>query len=162
LKTPWETFPETVAGSRRLPLSAARRLRILVADDDVYTRELNAGVLIRSGYEVDTVADGAAAWRALDGERYDLLITDQRMPRVTGLELVQKLRSEDMTLPVILTSELEPVDDLKRFPGLIIDAVVKKRRTFVNHAKPNMKHAINEGFARWWGKHPMAKISPGP
>ena len=48
------------------------------------------------------------------------------MPRVTGLELVQKLRSEDMTLPVILTSELEPVDDLKRFPGLIIDAVVKK------------------------------------
>jgi DNA-binding response OmpR family regulator len=126
LKTPWETFPETVAGSRRLPLSAARRLRILVADDDVYTRELNAGVLIRSGYEVDTVADGAAAWRALDGERYDLLITDQRMPRVTGLELVQKLRSEDMTLPVILTSELEPVDDLKRFPGLIIDAVVKK------------------------------------
>lgn len=126
MKTPWETFPETVAGSRRLPLSAARRLRILVADDDVYTRELNAGVLIRSGYEVDTVADGAAAWRALDGERYDLLITDQRMPRVTGLELVQKLRSEDMTLPVILTSELEPVDDLKRFPGLIIDAVVKK------------------------------------
>jgi len=102
------------------------RPRILVVDDDVYVRELNAGVLIRSGYHVDTAANGKDAWRALHEENYDLLITDEQMPWVTGLELIQKLRAEAMLLPVILASGLPPLDDVSRHPGLRIQAVVTK------------------------------------
>jgi len=102
------------------------RTRILVVDDDVYVRELNAGVLIRSGYYVDTAADGVAAWQALHEDHYDLLITDEQMPWVTGLELIQKLRAEANLLPVILASGLPPLDDLNRHPGLRIQAVVTK------------------------------------
>jgi DNA-binding response OmpR family regulator len=100
--------------------------RILLVDDDVYARELNAGVLIRFGYNVDTAEDGAAAWKALNDHAYDLLITDNRMPRVTGLELIKKLRSVDMTLPVILASGTVPVEELKRNPWMNLDATLPK------------------------------------
>jgi len=105
---------------------SAPRSRILMVDDDLYARELNAGVLIRSGYHVDTVADGVDAWRALHDDRYDLLITDEQMPWVTGLELIQKLRDEAMLLPVILASGQPASDDFARHPGLLIQAVVTK------------------------------------
>jgi DNA-binding response OmpR family regulator len=100
--------------------------RILLVDDDLYTRELNAGVLIQSGYKVDTANDGADAWKALNDESYDLLITDNKMPRVTGLELIKKLRAEDMALPVILASGTVPEDELNRHPWLQLDATLPK------------------------------------
>src|ERR1041385_7209715 len=75
--------------------------RILVVDDEVEIRQVNAEVLRRFGYQTETVADGAAAWEALQANRYDLLITDNRMPKVSGVELVKKMRSAHMTLPVI-------------------------------------------------------------
>jgi DNA-binding NtrC family response regulator len=101
-------------------------LRVLVVDDDIYVRELNAGVLLRSGYKVDTAEDGADAWKALNDHRYDLLITDNKMPRLTGLELIQKLRSENMMLPVILASGVLPLEELKQHPELRLDAVLAK------------------------------------
>jgi DNA-binding response OmpR family regulator len=100
--------------------------RILLVDDDVYILELNTGVLIRSGYDVDTAADGADAWKALHEIHYDLLISDHKMPRVTGLELIKKLRSEEMTLPVILMSGTMPTEELKRQPWLQINATLRK------------------------------------
>src|ERR1700720_4218278 len=77
-------------------------LRILVVDDDIAIRQLSAEVLIRSGYEVDAAADGAAAWRALNSDSYDLLITDPNVPELTGVELLKKLRAARMSLPVIM------------------------------------------------------------
>jgi DNA-binding response OmpR family regulator len=100
--------------------------RILLVDDDIYARELNAGVLIRFGYNVDTAEDGAAAWKALNDHSYDLLITDNRMPRVTGMELIKKVRSVDMTLPIILASGTVPVQELKRNPWMNLDATLPK------------------------------------
>ena len=92
--------------------------RILVVDDDVDIRQVNAEVLRRFGYQTETVADGAAAWEALQANSYDLLITDNRMPKVSGVELVKKMRLAHMTLPVILASGVLPTDELDRNPWL--------------------------------------------
>ena len=43
-----------------------------------------------------------AAWEALQTYEYDLVITDNQMPRMTGLEMIGKLRSSTMTVPVIM------------------------------------------------------------
>jgi len=122
------TLPETDGGMTAAATPGrpgpGRRAHILVVDDDPYTCELNAGVLIRSGYEVDTAEDGVNAWRALRQTHYDLLITEHHMPWVTGLELIQKLRADAMTLPVILAVEANPGAELNRPPGLRIEAVV--------------------------------------
>src|SRR3984885_13160969 len=99
---------------------------VLVVDDDHHIRELIARTLIQDGYKVDIAKDGADAWKALNDVSYDLLITDHKMPRVTGVELIKKLQSEDMTLSVILMSGTMPAEELKLHPWLRIDAMLPK------------------------------------
>ena len=86
---------------------------ILVVDDDGDIRQLNAGTLVGFGYRVDVAEDGAAAWKALHANNYDLLITDNNMSKVSDVELVKKLRSAAMTLPVILVSGELPTEKLE-------------------------------------------------
>lgn len=100
--------------------------RILVVDDDVSNRQLVTEVLIQSGYEADPVADGAAGWEALQTRAYDLLITDNFMPRITGLEMVKLLRGSSATLPVIMATGAIPTDELQRHPWLKISAFLIK------------------------------------
>jgi len=77
-------------------------------DDNVDVRDFSDWVLTAYGYRADTAADSADAWKALRARSYDLLITDHNMPKVTGIELVRALRSERMTLPVVLMSGTLP------------------------------------------------------
>jgi DNA-binding response OmpR family regulator len=103
--------------------------RILVVEDDPDIRQLNTEVLTESGYVVDAAEDGVEAWHALNTKPYDLLITDNNMPIVTGLELIKKLRAEDMTLPVILMSGTLPEEELEKPLGLQIQATLLKPYT---------------------------------
>ena len=101
--------------------------RILVVDDDTAIRQLNSEVLIHSGYRVDTAEDGDAGWKVLHAVRYapdsyDLLITDNNMPKVSGVELIEKLRSARMTLPVILATSAVPMS----IEGLQLAAILEK------------------------------------
>jgi len=100
--------------------------RILVVDDDISIRQLNAAVLVHSGYQVDAAADGAAAWEILNTDSYDLLITDHNMPRLTGLELLKKLHAARMALPAILISGAMPTEELSRNPSLQLAAMLLK------------------------------------
>jgi CheY-like chemotaxis protein len=90
--------------------------RILVADDDPILREYVSAVLTHHGFTVDAVEDGVAAWQALQIGHYDALVTDNLMPRLTGIGLVEKLRSAGMTLPVIMASGCLP--DLAEYQWL--------------------------------------------
>jgi two-component system OmpR family response regulator len=100
--------------------------RILLVDDDPDIRSLNADVLVRAGYHVDTAENGVAGWKALQANRYDALITDNTMPGVTGLDLIKQLRSADMTLSVILASGTVPAEELNRCPWLEVSALLPK------------------------------------
>ena len=62
-------------------------------------------------------------------QRYDLLITDHSMPKVTGLEMVKMLRGEDSTVPIIMASAAIPVEELNRNPSLRINAILNKPYT---------------------------------
>ena len=92
--------------------------RILVVDDDDSIRELNARVLALSGYHVDAAADGEDAWQALNTDNYDLLITDHKMPKMTGIELLQRLHAARMGLPAIMVTSTFPEEELNRHPWL--------------------------------------------
>jgi DNA-binding response OmpR family regulator len=99
--------------------------RILVVDDDSDLRLLYADALTRPGYHVVAAEDGAAAWEALQNKAFNLLITDNNMPRLTGVELVRKLRSARMALPVVMAAEL-PMHELARNPSLQLAALLPK------------------------------------
>jgi DNA-binding response OmpR family regulator len=104
--------------------------RILVVEDDISIRQLSTEVLIRHGYEVDAAEDGAAGWEALQTSSYDLMITDHNMPRLTGVELVKKLRSARLDLPVIMATGTLPKEEFTRHPWLQPDATLPKPYTF--------------------------------
>jgi CheY-like chemotaxis protein len=125
LKTSQEIPPaKTSAERRRIPANPPPR--ILVVEDNVAIRELNTQVLVRSGYQVDAAEDGAAGWEVLHTNNFDLLITDHDMPRLTGVELVKKARSEHMDLPIILATGTLPAEDIARHPWLQLAAVLLK------------------------------------
>jgi CheY-like chemotaxis protein len=73
-------------------------------EDDSAVRQASAMLLVRAGYQVNAVEGSQAAWEALQSRSYDLLITDNQMPEMSGLELVRKLRSAQLALPVIMAS----------------------------------------------------------
>lgn len=115
---------ETERTPNRGPLNPAQR--ILVVDDDALVRRISARMLLGSGYQVDTAEDGIAGWEAIQAEPYDLLLTDHNMPKLTGLELAQKLWSARMALPVILVSGALPTEELEQHPWLKFSAVLAK------------------------------------
>jgi DNA-binding response OmpR family regulator len=106
------------------------RQRILVVDDDPLIRQINTEVLAYAGYQVETAEDGADAWNALQLNGYDLLITDHDMPKLSGLELLQKLHAARMALPVIMATGTLPKAELARRPWLKIDVALLKPYTF--------------------------------
>jgi len=93
-----------------------RPRRILVVDEDSDLRLLYSDLLARPGYSVDAAENGVAAWQALNTESYDLLITDNSMPNVTGIELLRKVRAARMALPVIMATGRLPGEDITRHP----------------------------------------------
>ncbi|MEP6467683.1 MAG: response regulator [Parafilimonas sp.] len=80
------------------------RRRILVVEDDENIRRFNAEALTGYGYHVEIAVDGAEGWTALNANRFDLLITDNNMPNLSGLELIKKLNDARMPVRVILAS----------------------------------------------------------
>ena len=92
--------------------------RVLVVDDESSIRQLNTEMLSRSGYEVDSAADGESGWQALRANPYDLVITDNFMPKVTGIEMIKRLRGANMKLPVIMPTAIFPQEEFLLNPWL--------------------------------------------
>jgi DNA-binding response OmpR family regulator len=107
----------------------APRQRILVVEDDDDIRRLNTEALIRHGYQVDAAEDGAVAWDALQHDTYDLLVTDNAMPKVTGVELLKKLHGARMAVPVIMATGALPTPEFIRSPWLQPTATMLKPYT---------------------------------
>ena len=76
--------------------------RILLAEDDNSVQSFVSHALIYKGHEVTAVDDGMGALSALDGDGFDLLITDIVMPGLDGIGLALKVAREFPTLPVLL------------------------------------------------------------
>lgn len=90
------------------------RMRILVAEDDAILADGVTRTLRQSGYAVDWVNNGAEADSALDTDNFDLLILDIGLPKVSGLDVLKRLRARDSRLPVLILTALDGVHDRVR------------------------------------------------
>jgi CheY-like chemotaxis protein/anti-sigma regulatory factor (Ser/Thr protein kinase) len=99
---------------------------ILICDDDATTREMLSGVLKTHGYTVTTVADGQAALKTIKKKKFDLLLLDVWMPRMTGLDLLGHLQKEK-NLPkiVVMTSDQTPETLLGALRGRVYQFIAK-------------------------------------
>jgi len=79
-----------------------RTTRLLVVDDEEHQREMLEAILGRAGFRIETAQNGQEALDRLEQSDFDLILTDQRMPVMDGLELLERLRGRHRDLPVIL------------------------------------------------------------
>ena len=88
--------------------------RILVVDDDILVVEALKELLTSSGYEVRVATRGQEALEILDKERFDLLILDVVMPKMTGFDLCKEVRKRDDEMSavkiIMLTAKTEARD----------------------------------------------------
>jgi len=83
--------------------------RILICDDQEMMRDSLAAILVRADHDVVATGDGPAAVARLSAGRFDLLITDLRMPRMSGIELLAESRRLRPEMPVVLMTAFASV-----------------------------------------------------
>ena len=83
--------------------------KILVVDDQDMMRDSLAATLVREGHEVIAATDGAAAVTRLNGGKFDLMITDLKMPKMTGIELLAEAKKLRPEMPVVLMTAFATV-----------------------------------------------------
>ena len=85
--------------------------RIALVDDDQNILTSVALTLESEGYEVDCYNDGEAAVRGLASKSVDLGVFDIKMPRMNGIELLQKIRTSSQLPVIFLTSKDDELDE---------------------------------------------------
>ena len=95
-------------------------LHLLIAEDDQILAEGLVDTLRGAGYAVDRVADGAEADAALSSQSFDLVILDLGLPKLSGLTVLKRMRARKSTVPVLVLTVLDAIED--RVRGLDLGA----------------------------------------
>lgn len=86
-------------------------MRILLVEDDPLLGEGLQASLQMEGYAVDWLRDGESAWRSLRIETFDLVVLDLGLPDVSGLEILKRMRQQEMDLPVLILTARDALED---------------------------------------------------
>src|ERR687895_154581 len=132
---------------------------ILLVDDDAALLEVTSIVLASEGYRVVTAEDGTEALRALDDEDLDLVILDVMLPRMSGFEVLKKMREQSDVPVVLLTAKSQSVD---KVVGLELGADHYITKPFDTKELQARIKAILRRFGRQEGKDRDGVIRLGP
>jgi len=119
-----------MSGLQQLDESRNARLpqRVLLVDDDELELELMADRLRSLGFETHTVSDGSAALDLLRTQSFPLVITDWQMPRMDGIQMTERLRSEgDNETYIIMLTVLDDASSHERGYFAGVDDYLSKR-----------------------------------
>jgi two-component system response regulator HydG len=111
-------------------LSALRR--ILLVDDNANGLAARKSVLEELGYSIVTCTSGADALEHFDSRPFDLVVTDYKMPRMDGLELIGRLRKHTPGLPIVLISGYVDTMGMNE-ASTGADVVIQKSANEVSH-----------------------------
>jgi two-component system cell cycle response regulator CpdR len=118
-------------------VSSIRRALILVVEDEQDVRELIADVLVGRGCEVEMAADGAEALRLCEQGRYDLILSDLRMPKMDGAAFYRALHDKygpAMPRMIFVTGQAHSLD-FAGFLGMTAVPVLAKPFTVADLQK---------------------------
>jgi DNA-binding response OmpR family regulator len=102
------------------------KVRILVADDDKELVQTIEEELIIEGYEVVIAHDGEEALKAIQSTPFQIAILDLKMPKITGLEILQKVKKEFPAMKTIILTAYANLENVKKCRDLGADEVVEK------------------------------------
>lgn len=93
--------------------------KLLVADDDEAIQICMEDISRQEGWDIVFARDGEEALHFIHEENPSLLVLDQRMPKMTGEEVLMKLQDLGRSIPVILISAEKDLTRMRRFPAII-------------------------------------------
>jgi len=125
--------------------------RILLVDDNANGLAARKSVLQELGHRVVTATSGADALEQFSAEPFDLVVTDYKMPRMGGVELISRLRGQAPTLPIVLLSGFSDALGLAE-ASTGADVVLQKSANEVSH----LIRAVNRLLRRKIAKKPPA------
>jgi len=101
---------------RKKMVKNKKEKRILVVEDNLSTRELEKSMLEAQGYLVNTAVDGLDGLDKITTGKYDLIVSDVKMPRMDGFDFCEKVKNNDeyKDIPVIIVTSLEKEEDKRR------------------------------------------------
>jgi two-component system chemotaxis response regulator CheY len=104
-------------------------IKVLIVDDFATMRRILKNILKQLGFKNLVEADdGTTAWEALEGQKIDLIISDWNMPKMTGLELLKKVRASDAhkgTPFLMVTAEAQKQNVIEAVQAGVSNYVVK-------------------------------------
>ena len=106
--------------------------RILLVDDNVNGLCARKSVLEELGHRISTASSGADAMEQFGAHKFDLVVTDYKMPRMDGLELIKRLRKQTPGLPIVLISGYVDTLGLNE-ASTGADVVIQKSANEVSH-----------------------------
>ena len=125
--------------------------RVLVVDDTKNIRVLLTTCLEVEGYQVDTASDGKEALEKLQANAYDLAFLDIKLPELSGTEVLRKLRSSDINIPVVIMTAFATVKNaiectkLGAVQYLQKPFTAEKVRTVMKELKNVAEHISHQG-----------------
>jgi DNA-binding response OmpR family regulator len=116
-----EPQPRKTSSPMTSPPDRPSGASVLVVDDDDAMRGLCALVLARACYQPVTAVDGEQAWQLFSTQPFDLLVTDNSMPGLSGLDLIDMVRQSGSRIPIIVASGSAKQCDLEagNWPGYV-------------------------------------------
>jgi EAL domain-containing protein (putative c-di-GMP-specific phosphodiesterase class I) len=136
-------------GIERTAADEPRRGAILVVEDEPTVALAVARILSKHGYEAVTVADGQAAMDLLLTQRFEVILSDIRMPRMSGVDLLSVVRAYDLDVPVILMTGEPSLETA-------IEAVRLGALQYL--VKPVGTELLLKTVERAWRLHRMARV----
>lgn len=100
--------------------------KILVVDDEPAIRELISEVLTIADYEFETANDGIEALNSIRRQKFDLIILDVNLPKLDGFTVLEKVRENAPTQPIIMISARTEKDDVTHGLRLGADDYIRK------------------------------------
>lgn len=104
---------------QKIPVDTAGMVKILLIDDDVDLTSMLSQYLVREGFDVTTVRDGETGVMEAISHEYALVVLDIMMPRLSGIEVLRRIRAANPVPVLMLTAR---GDDIDRIVGLDLGA----------------------------------------
>ena len=157
---------------------------ILVVENEDNMRRVLTALLRRNGYKTLEAGDGEAALELLSSERVDAVLSDLKMPRMNGLELVQHMRTRFRPIPVILltaygtigsavealkqgafdylTKPFDPDEIRQVLAKAVRTRLLEESETIVNSEADPVQLLVGESAALAGVKRMLARVAPTP
>ena len=115
--------------------------KILIAEDNEPNLKLMYDILSSHGYEVETAADGEITLEKLNTNKYDLLLLDLQMPKLSGFEVLKHINENNMKIKTVVVSACAMASEVKTASELgCLDFITKPIRLneFLTTIKNNL------------------------